>query len=457
MRFPLPLRLLALLVPLALLAQPAPPPQPSPLAQARAAVVMIQVDRGLGAIQQGSGVVFAPGLIATNAHVVKNAQTIRILKDSRSWVATQLCIAPDHDLVLLRVPGCDLAPVAAAPAAALRPELAVVAIGYPGGRGPTETRGRIASLWNYGGGRLIQADATTRPGSSGGGLFTEDGQLLGITTFVFPHSQNLNFSVPVGWVLALVASPLAASLQCPPMVQDYLLKDFTDLIAQDPANQTHWERLTRTWVQDSPADPDAWCALGAAIDGRLNGDLAATGQAPDPAEVLEAEAAFERTVALNPNHARAWNNLGATLDLRNRFPEAKRAYQEALRINPEYGLAWLNLGATLVNSRQYGEAAEALASGLLRLPDDAKAWALLAFCETSLQRWSEAAGHYRIALRYQPFRAEWWGERFKACSLAGEPEAAQAALQRLRALAPNLAAELERWARTLRPSGRGQR
>ena len=48
---------------------------------------------------------------------------------------------------------------------------------------------------------LIQTSAAISPGSSGGALLNGDGQLIGITTFKHATGENLNFAVPVDWIL----------------------------------------------------------------------------------------------------------------------------------------------------------------------------------------------------------------------------------------------------------------
>jgi S1-C subfamily serine protease len=43
--------------------------------------------------------------------------------------------------------------------------------------------------------RLIQTTAAISPGSSGGGLFDEAENLIGITTFRLEDAENLNFAI----------------------------------------------------------------------------------------------------------------------------------------------------------------------------------------------------------------------------------------------------------------------
>lgn len=400
-------------------------------------VVLIQAETAPGQIQQGSGVVLEKGLVATNAHVVKNAYRIRVLKGDRSWQAEALCLAADRDLVLLSLPGLPLPPAVPIAPGALREGLPVQALGYPGGLGVRKETGRVIALWAFRGDRLIQTDTHNRPGSSGGGLFTEDGRLAGITTFSLLKDIGVDFAVPVDWVLALIQDRSGApSLACPLVVVDRLLVDFGDLMQQDPGNESNWSTLTRLWVRESPDSPDAWFARGTSLDQGLH-------RQPEDAALREsAMGAYRRAVALAPGHARAWNNLGSDLDALNRFPEAHAAFRRALEADPGYGLAWLNLGASLINTRAYEEAAQALGRGLNLLGDQATAWARLGYCELNLGRLPAAIAHYRLALRYQPFRADWWGELYNASSRARRTEQAKEALARIRALAPDLEKDL---------------
>lgn len=53
----------------------------------------------------------------------------------------------------------------------------------------------VSSKRTVDGGRLVQTTAPISPGSSGGGLFDAQANLLGITTFMLKQSQNLNFAI----------------------------------------------------------------------------------------------------------------------------------------------------------------------------------------------------------------------------------------------------------------------
>ncbi|MDP1840793.1 MAG: trypsin-like peptidase domain-containing protein, partial [Reyranella sp.] len=68
-------------------------------------------------------------------------------------------------------------------------------IGTPQGLELTVAEGIVSSKRSQNDSKLIQTSAPISQGSSGGGLFDAQGELLGITTFYFKAGQNLNFAV----------------------------------------------------------------------------------------------------------------------------------------------------------------------------------------------------------------------------------------------------------------------
>jgi serine protease Do len=68
-------------------------------------------------------------------------------------------------------------------------------IGNPSGLTSTLSEGIISGLRTQRGVRYVQTSAPISPGSSGGGLFDERGNLLGITSFKIEDAENLNFAI----------------------------------------------------------------------------------------------------------------------------------------------------------------------------------------------------------------------------------------------------------------------
>lgn len=394
---------------------PAPPPPvpgqvipaPEPLSRPgpEASVVLVRGHLGGIRVHQGSGVVVAPGLVATNAHVAQGARGLTVQKGAEVWAVTQVRLDRPRDVCLLTVPGLTVPPALPAPEPTVAGQ-GVVAIGYPSGRGPVASPGHLRGIWHYGTGHLLQSDAPTLPGSSGGGLFDEAGRLLGLTTMTFTPSPRLNFSVPNRWILELAQ----AEADPPSWSDTEALGDGSALLmerlASDPRNWPAWEIAARQWVVHLPRDENAWLALGLALDRAARDSAEAVPS--DRAEALtEAVAAYRQSLALQ-GKAKTWNNLGVALDLLNRFDEAERAFAEALALAPDYALAWMNLGCARMNAQRFAVAAEAFARGLALRPDDGTAWVRLATCQRNLGRREPAIATLRIALRYRPLAADLW-------------------------------------------------
>ena len=114
-----------------------------------------------------------------------------------------------RDLCLLGV-NEDLPAVAVsiAPIEGVKVGQPVYAIGAPLGLELTLTDGLVSSLRQLPGESLpeIQFSAATAPGSSGGGLFDAQGQMVGVTVAVAAKEHpNIGFAYPAQWVFELPA------------------------------------------------------------------------------------------------------------------------------------------------------------------------------------------------------------------------------------------------------------
>jgi S1-C subfamily serine protease len=174
----------------------------------------------------GSGVILrmtgGDALLATNRHVVAEGRQdadpkklegvqVQLLGQALS-PAKVLWLAPHGvDLALVRVP-CHSNKARAAlwqRGRALQIGQTVFAIGNPHGLGWTQTQGVVSQLrrqtTNGFETRLIQTQAALNPGNSGGGLFDQEGYLIGINTWIHDHrvSEGLGFAIALDTLLAL--------------------------------------------------------------------------------------------------------------------------------------------------------------------------------------------------------------------------------------------------------------
>jgi S1-C subfamily serine protease len=162
----------------------------------------------------GTGVIIVDkGTILTNLHVVSGAENVSVtFADGTESPATVIGVRPEHDLAVLQpktVPD-DVVPATMRSTSDLRPGDQVVAVGFPFGIGPSASAGVISGLrrdFRSPEGKrvltnLIQFDAAANPGSSGGPLVTNQGEVIGIVTAILnPTEQRvfvgIGFAVPI--------------------------------------------------------------------------------------------------------------------------------------------------------------------------------------------------------------------------------------------------------------------
>jgi len=124
-------------------------------------------------------------------------------------------VDPAHDLALLFV---KLPPmshgVAEVGLERLSPGQAAYAEGAPAGLGWSFSEGVIAQIRYVGDGDqafwFVQATTPISPGSSGGGLFDANGDLIGVTRMYVVKGQNLNFFVHRDHVVAFLINAHAS-------------------------------------------------------------------------------------------------------------------------------------------------------------------------------------------------------------------------------------------------------
>jgi tetratricopeptide (TPR) repeat protein len=108
-------------------------------------------------------------------------------------------------------------------------------------------------------------------------------------------------------------------------------------------SMNNWQGAADAYQKAIAIKPDV-----AANYNNLGNDMAKLGK------IEEARAAYQKYVDLNPTDAAlAWRNFGIVLYQANRMKEAIEPLQKAIQIDPKNAQAWLLLGIALVNTMEF--------------------------------------------------------------------------------------------------------
>lgn len=203
-----------------------PPPAAIPLSAATAASVIASTVKVEGAacgyIYEGSGFAVAPGLVATNAHVVAGeapGQTSVRVPSGKTLAAKVVMFDPNRDLALLSVPSLTEGPL---PVAA--PDVGEVGavFGHPNGDNQTSASpARVAQVETAIGRDIYDRHNTSRTvlvlaaalqhGDSGGPLVNSSGQVIGVAFAISADQAGTSYALSTSELRAALQEPRSTS------------------------------------------------------------------------------------------------------------------------------------------------------------------------------------------------------------------------------------------------------
>jgi hypothetical protein len=181
-------------------------------ARSTPAIVTVRTSDGMGT----GFVVRKDGWVATNFHVVRGAPEVTVVfADHHEFKVVEIMNANRlHDLVILRIDANNLPVLRLGDSDRVRPGDSVLAIGHPLGLEDTVSNGLISAVREvHAGLQVLQISAPIAPGSSGGPLFNDHGEVIGVATAVSTSGQNLNFGLPSKYVSELIEHPHPISME----------------------------------------------------------------------------------------------------------------------------------------------------------------------------------------------------------------------------------------------------
>lgn len=328
----------------------------------RAVVAVFALTKEGKPVGHGSGFIARPeGVIVTSYHVIGNAANIKIRAGGKILDVEGLIYSDmENDVALLKAKGEGLPTVRFGDSDTLREGEKVYVISSPGGHENAVSEGVFKGTWDLGGNRrVLRISASFSKGSSGGPVFNEAGEVIGVATFILKEAQGfrgevkgLNFAAPAN------------------LIRDKLLV----------AGVTE---LKDAWTGDHKETPEYWTNIG--------NDLNRSGRHAEAAE------AFKKALAANSDSAGALNGLGVAYMKLNKSKEAIEIYRKVLRLEPS-AWAYSNLGVVYIEAGMYREAVEVLEEAARIAPDLEAAHLNLGLAYRKLSRYGDAVKAYRKAI-----------------------------------------------------------
>lgn len=195
----------------------------------KSVVALFAFDKSSGKGTSGTGSIIHPlGYVLTNNHVLptKDGQAVYQGKAVPFRVVGRM---PEHDIAIVKLESKREWPtLSVGRNHDLMNGETVVTAGNPGGRGIVFTAGIISSkqlLSNTGNalamtqfnsdGRstVIQFDAATNRGSSGGPLLDLESRLIGIVSGSMPSEQNVNYAIPIDRVRSVAVAMIEPEIR----------------------------------------------------------------------------------------------------------------------------------------------------------------------------------------------------------------------------------------------------
>lgn len=203
------------------------------------AVFLVEVlDETGGVSSVGSAFLVGDQLLVTNHHVVDSGRPHLRVGSIRLECAVEKS-DPANDLALLRVE----ASIAAQPLVLSHVEpsagATIFAIGNPAGLERTISQGLVSGRREINGQSLLQISASISPGSSGGPVVNDRGEVVGTAVGYLESGQNLNFAVPAEKIIALIRSDKGSAPDLESLLQEAIKAD-QEFQTIDSSNEEQW-------------------------------------------------------------------------------------------------------------------------------------------------------------------------------------------------------------------------
>ena len=335
-----------------------------------------------------------------------------------------------HDLCLLRINDKIGPTLKTRESKSLKVGQRVYAIGAPLGLELSFSEGIISSLRKADGGFVIQTTTPISPGSSGGGLFDEDGILIGVTTFQTAKGQNLNFAVPAEWISS-VSERHAKSSQLSGEIEKLAKRAF-DL--QDAMKWRELQQHAETWKARFQNHLGGWHWLARAYEKQ--------GQKQEA--IANYQRAVESEIYSNDDVFMLWMSYIYMAQLQKEAgqdAECGASYGEAMLLLPKAELAG-NMYHCYRRAGQFDRGLELYRQISIKHPSSEVGWDGLGGAYLNLKQPREARAAFSKLVTMNPNHQHGWMGFMIASIMLQDKEGAMLAGSKLDAIAPGVADQI---------------
>lgn len=352
-----------------------------------AVVVILAYDYSDELAAQGSGVVLNDkGYVVTNYHVLSGCERLEIVHNDEIIPYVDIIgIDVEKDILILKIEDKKFPSVKIGDVKSLKVGQRVYAIGSPMGFENTISEGIISGLRRYEelSKNYIQITASISPGSSGGAVVNDKGELIGISTFTVTDGQNLNFAIPIDEAL---------NVEIGSYIKKNAFKDF-ELFnkALDFAESENYEEAINyftSYLSKYPNDYKAYYNLG--LTKVLLGEY--SGALQD----------YNKAIEINPNDATVYYNRGCLKNILNNFTEAIQDFDKVIEINPDNASAYYNRGRAKSKLADYRSAMHDFNKAIELFPDYSQAYVERGIVKDNLADYLGAMKDFNKAIVINP-------------------------------------------------------
>lgn len=157
----------------------------------------------------GTGTGFiCDGLIITNSHVVSGLNEVVISsKEIKRKTSKVIYDDPFLDLAFIKLENYKPQTILKLSTTMVEDGDTTIAVGHPYGLNYSATEGIVSKASRLQNNiEYIQTDSAINPGNSGGPLLNNNGEVVGVNTFIIQDANNLGFALPYFYVKEMIES-----------------------------------------------------------------------------------------------------------------------------------------------------------------------------------------------------------------------------------------------------------